>query len=164
MAAAVWTSFEQLLTDAAGVLAGGSVTVYQDNTTTLISLFSDEGLTASAANPITLDSAGRHAMRFFAAESYKTVVKNSGGTTITTHDDIDPSVPLGTGVLAVANKLDISGSHLSEALSGSSPRKFDVDQLEADPRARGLEAVEVFDVQLNLRHVGHARLLSRRST
>lgn len=104
MAAAVWTSFEQLLTDTGAVLAGGSVTVYQDGTTTLISLFSDELLTVSAANPITLDSAGRHAMRYFTAESYKTTIKNSAGTTIgTPQDDIDPGVPLGTGVLAVAN-------------------------------------------------------------
>lgn len=104
MAIAVWTSFEQLSTDAFAPLAGGSVTVYQDGTTTLISLFSDELLTVSAANPITpLDAAGRHPIRYFAAESYKTVIKNSAGTTLWTIDDIDPGVPLGTGVLAVAN-------------------------------------------------------------
>jgi hypothetical protein len=105
MAAAVFTSLQQLFDNSGDPLNGGSVTVYQDGTTTLISLFSDEGLGggSAAANPITLDSAGRHAMRYFAAESYKVLIKNSAGTTLVTLDDIDPSVPLGTGVLAVAN-------------------------------------------------------------
>lgn len=35
------------------------------------------------------------------------------------------------GVVAVAGKLDRSPSHLSEALSESDRRKFDVDELEA---------------------------------
>lgn len=34
------------------------------------------------------------------------------------------------GVVAVAGKLDLSPSHLSEALSGSERRKLDVDDLE----------------------------------
>jgi hypothetical protein len=42
-------------------------------------------------------------MRYFTAESYKVVVKDSGGSTIYTRDDIDPAVPLGSGVLAIAN-------------------------------------------------------------
>lgn len=39
-------------------------------------------------------------------------------------------VQSGIGVVAVAGKLDKSHSHLSEALSGSERRKFDVDDLE----------------------------------
>lgn len=103
MAATVFTSLLQLHDDSGDPLDGGSVTVYQDETTTLISLFSSDDLTGAAANPITLDAAGRHAMRYFTAESYKVLIKNSAGTTLYTRDNIDPSVPLGTGVLAVAN-------------------------------------------------------------
>lgn len=43
----------------------------------------------------------------------------------------------GLGVVAVAGKLDMSHSHLSESLSGSERRKFDVDDLEAYIAATG---------------------------
>jgi hypothetical protein len=103
MAIAVFTSLQQLFDNAGDPLNGGSVTVYQDGTTTLIDLFVDDGLSSAASNPITLDSAGRHAMRYFAAESYKVLIKNSAGTTLVTLDDIDPAIPLGSGVLAIVN-------------------------------------------------------------
>lgn len=103
MAISPWTCFEQLTNDSLAVLNGGSVTVYLANTTTLVDLFTADDLTGAAANPITLDSAGRHAMRYFAAAKYKTLVKDSLGNTITTRDNIDPAVPLGSGTLAVAN-------------------------------------------------------------
>lgn len=41
------------------------------------------------------------------------------------------------GVTTVAGKLDLSPSHLSEALSGSERRKLDVDDLEAYIQATG---------------------------
>lgn len=103
MAATVFTSLLQLFDNSGDPLAGGTVTVYQDETTTLIPLFSADDLTGVAANPIPLDAAGRHAIRYFAAQSYKVLINNSAGTTLRTIDNIDPGVPLGTGVLAVAN-------------------------------------------------------------
>lgn len=103
MAISPFTCFEQLTTDGLVVLNGGSVTVYLAGTTTLVSLFTADDLTGAAANPITLDSAGRHAMRYFAAVKYKILIKDSAGTTIDTYDNIDPAVPLGTGVLAISN-------------------------------------------------------------
>jgi hypothetical protein len=103
MAIAVWTSFEQLTTDGLAVLNGGSVTVYLANTTTLVSLYTADDLTGAAANPITLDSAGRHPMRYMAAAKYKILIKDSLGNTIDTYDNIDPMVPLGSGVLAIVN-------------------------------------------------------------
>lgn len=105
MAIAVWTSFEQLTTDGLAALDGGSVTVYAAGTTTPLSVYSDPDLAIGhlAANPIVLDSAGRHAMRYISAAAYKTLIKNSGGSTIDTYDNIDPGVPLGTGALAIAN-------------------------------------------------------------
>jgi hypothetical protein len=41
------------------------------------------------------------------------------------------------GIVAVAGKIDRSPSHLSEALSGSDRRKFDLDELEAYITATG---------------------------
>lgn len=41
------------------------------------------------------------------------------------------------GVVAVASKLDLAHSHLSEALSGSERRKFDIDDLERFVAATG---------------------------
>ena len=103
MAISPWTCFEQLTTDAMVPLNGGSVTVYLAGTTTPVSLFTADDLTGAAANPIVLDSAGRSAMRYMAAAKYKTLIKDSSGNPIKTHDNIDPAVPLGTGVLAIAN-------------------------------------------------------------
>ena len=105
MAVAVFTSLQQLCDDSGDPLNGGSVTVYQDGTTTPIQLYSADSLAGGteATNPITLDAFGRHAMTYFTAESYKVLVKDSAGTTIFTRDDIDPNVPLGSGILAIAN-------------------------------------------------------------
>lgn len=103
MAVAIITSFQQLLDNSSNVLNGGSVTVYASGTTTPLSLFSDTSLSVSATNPITLDAYGRHAMTYIATATYKILVKNSSGTTLYTRDGIDPGVPVGTGVLAIAN-------------------------------------------------------------
>lgn len=108
MAISIITSHLQQC-DSNGVpLNAGTVDVYAAGTTTPLSLFSDAGLTAAApgangGNPITLDASGRHAMTYIATAAYKIVVKNSAGTTIYTHDDIDPGVAVGSGALAVAN-------------------------------------------------------------
>lgn len=43
----------------------------------------------------------------------------------------------GRGIVAIAGKIDLSPSHLSEALSGADRRKFDLDDLEAYITATG---------------------------
>lgn len=103
MAVASFTHQYAHTTDAGALLADGSIAVYAAGTTTPLSLFSDDGLSSSAANPITLDSAARHAPRYFTAAKYKVVIKNAAGTTIRTLDALDPGVPIGTGALAIAN-------------------------------------------------------------
>lgn len=103
MSIAVITSFVQQLDSTAAVLNGGSVTVYAAGTTTPLTLYSDSGLTTTASNPITLDSSGRHDMRYIATAAYKVLVKNSAGTTIYTRDNIDPGIAIGTGDLAIAD-------------------------------------------------------------
>lgn len=103
MAIAVFTSLDQQFDNSGDPLNGGTITVYQAGTTTPISLFSDTALSVPATNPITLDSAGRHAITYFATQAYKVLVKDSGGSTIFTRDNIDPGVPVGTGALPIAN-------------------------------------------------------------
>lgn len=104
MSVAVFTSFAPQLDSSGNVLSGGSVTVYQAGTTTPITLKAASDLSGSAAaNPIVLDSAGRHAIMYFALQSYKTLLKNSAGSTIATVDNIDPGIAIGTGALAIAN-------------------------------------------------------------
>lgn len=105
MAVSIITSHLQQC-DSNGVpLNAGTVTVYASGTTTPLTLYSDDDLDAGDAitNPITLDASGRHAMVFIATAAYKIVVKNSAGTTIYTHDEIDPGVAIGSGALPVAN-------------------------------------------------------------
>lgn len=106
MSVAVFTSFAPQFDNSGSVLSGGSVTVYQAGTTTPITLKTASDLSGSAAaNPIPLNSAGRHTngMMYMALQAYKVVLKNSVGTTIATLDNIDPGVAIGTGALAIAN-------------------------------------------------------------
>lgn len=107
MAVAIFTSLQQLTTDAGAILNGGSVTVYAAGTTTPLTLYSDPDLAGGheTTNPITLNSAGYHAMTYIAAAAYKVLVKTSGGVTVQswTRDNIDPGVPIGSGILAIAN-------------------------------------------------------------
>lgn len=55
------------------------------------------------------------------------------------------------GITAVAGKIDAAPSHLSEALSGSDRRKFDVDQLEKYIAASGDTAPILYLVAKYLR-------------
>ncbi len=105
MSIAVFTSFEQLLNNSGDPLNGGSVTVYSAGTTTPLTLYNNTDLGGghTTTNPITLDAYGRHAMTYISAVAYKVLVKDSGGSTLATYDNIDPAVPLGTGVLAITN-------------------------------------------------------------
>lgn len=103
MATEIITSFDQQ-SDSSGVpLSGAKIYVYDVTTTTLRDIFSDTGLSISAANPIICDSAGRHAMRYTATGSYKILVTTSADVTVYERDNIDGRVPVGSGALAIAN-------------------------------------------------------------
>jgi len=105
MAVAVWTSFE-MIADGNGVPHSGAlVTVYAAGTTTPLAVYSDKDLSVPASNPIVCDGNGQHPMRYIAAAAYKTIVATSAGETLQgwSKDNVDPGVPLGTGVLAIEN-------------------------------------------------------------
>ena len=59
---------------------------------------------------------------------------------VTIHPSLKACIASGIyqrGVVAIAGKLDVSPSHLSESLSGNDRRKLDVDDLEAYIAATG---------------------------
>lgn len=103
MATSVFTSHSQWFDDSGNPLAGGKVYVYDAGTTTPKSVYSDTALSSGAANPIILDSAGRHDNRYIATGSYKIVVKTSADVTVFTRDNNDGGVPVGSGALAIEN-------------------------------------------------------------
>jgi hypothetical protein len=105
MATAIITSFQQVCDSNGDPLSGAKVYVYDEGTTNLQTLYSDEGLGGGdeAANPIVCDSAGRHDMRYKASGSYKIVVKTTADVTVYTRDHIDGGIPIGSGALAIAN-------------------------------------------------------------
>ena len=72
------------------VVAGGSVTFYETNTTTPVAIWSDIAATIPLANPLTLDSAGRPSNQIFyvGTVAVKEVIKDAGGATLYT---VDPS-------------------------------------------------------------------------
>lgn len=78
---------------AGGPLANGTVDVFLAGTTTRTNTWQDEALSSLNANPIVLDSAGRATIWFDPSITYKFVVKNAGGATQYTSDNIKGSEP-----------------------------------------------------------------------
>lgn len=75
--------------------------VYENATSTLVSLYSDRACGSSAANPIVADSAGRFATRYVAARTLLTLTcKTSASVALWSDDDIDPELGAGQGLLA----------------------------------------------------------------
>jgi hypothetical protein len=105
MAISVLNPTSQFFDNAGDPLNGGTVTVQDAGTTDARAIYTDTALSSSATNPIPLDAYGRptQGMIYTAATAYKLIGKSSAGTTLWTRDNIDPGVPIGTGVLAIAN-------------------------------------------------------------
>lgn len=103
------------LKDDSGVaLDSGTVTVYQAGTTTPVSIYSDyEGL-SPLSNPVTLDSVGRKDI--WVNERVKLLIKDSGGSTIRTTDDVgvsDAQIASAAGSLGAGAGLSSSGGSLA---------------------------------------------------
>lgn len=75
-----------IVDDAGEALSAGTVTVYDAGTTNLRTVYSDFSLSTPLSNPFTLDSAGRKAV--YTDRRVKLLIKNSGGTTIRTVDNV----------------------------------------------------------------------------
>jgi len=82
-------SLQQFVDSSSVVLAGGTCSVFEAGTTTLVPLFSDVDLTIAENNPFTYDAAGMAPDIFYAdAISIKQEIKDSEGTLFRTADDI----------------------------------------------------------------------------
>jgi hypothetical protein len=105
MAVSILPQLGQFFDNNGDPLNGGTVTVYDAGTTTPRAIYTDTALSVAATNPAPLDSAGRptQGVLYTAATAYKLLLKDSGGSTLRTEDNLDPGVPLGSGVLAIAN-------------------------------------------------------------
>lgn len=79
---------QQHLTASAVPLASGKKHIYQTNTTTPLSLYSNEALSTPAANPIVADSAGVFAGVFLAATKCKFLITDSLDQTLYTYDPV----------------------------------------------------------------------------
>lgn len=81
--------------------SGGLLYVYQNETTTPVTVYSDAAGTVSAPNPIVADSAGRLPVRYVGAEDPLTLVfKTSSGATIWSMDDFEPVPNIANSALA----------------------------------------------------------------
>lgn len=103
MAVEIITSLTRQVDENGIPISGAKVYVYNVGTTTLKNVFSDNGLSTAADNPIVCNSYGLHDMRYIASGSYKIVVKTNADVAVYTRDNIDGRVPVGSGALAIAN-------------------------------------------------------------
>jgi hypothetical protein len=77
--------------------SGGSLTVYDEGTVNLATIYSQADKGAAAANPITLDTRGSFGSSIFVDGKVKFLLKDSGGSTIDTWDELTyESVQLST--------------------------------------------------------------------
>jgi hypothetical protein len=81
---------------------GAQLFVYEVNSTTKASIFTDEGLSIAAANPLTADAAGNFDRFYIAAGTYKLRAETSAGGLIREEDNIDTGLPAGTGALPIS--------------------------------------------------------------
>lgn len=87
-------------------LSGAKLYVYENGTTTPVSLFSDRAGMNAAANPIVADSTGRFPVRYVAADDLLTFdLDTSADVDVWSDDDMEP-VPNTDGALQAANNLD----------------------------------------------------------
>ncbi len=86
---------------------GAKLYVYLPGTTTLASIFSDDGLSVSLSNPLTgvnaSDAAGNFPRAYIAAGTYKLRAETSAGVLIWQMDNIDTGLSAGSGALPIAS-------------------------------------------------------------
>lgn len=97
------------------IAPGGSLTFYEQGTTTLKDTWSDQALAIENPNPVELDSAGRAETEIWLDGEYTVLAKDSDGTTIWTRDVV-PEIAPG---LAIPSLVGVSGYFLSN--DGTNP-------------------------------------------
>lgn len=106
--------FVQFFLDDGTVNAGGSVTFYETDLTTLKNTYSDPGLTVLNPNPLPLDAAGRPANDCWGSGVYGCVLKDALGTTIQTLNNVQSGADPGLVIpsLVTGDFLTNDGSNL----------------------------------------------------
>lgn len=106
--------FIQFFLNDGSVNAGGTVTFYQTDLTTLKNTYSDPGLTVLNSNPVTLDAAGRPSTDIWGSGVYGAVLKDANGVTIQTLNNIQSGADPGLAIpaLVASDFLTNDGSNL----------------------------------------------------
>lgn len=81
--------YVQFLDSTGQPVAAGTLTVYQNGTTTLANIYSDAALTTPQTNPYTLNSLGQVPGAIFYNETVRLLLKDSSGATIWQLDDVN---------------------------------------------------------------------------
>jgi hypothetical protein len=138
MAVSVVTPLDQFFDNNGDPLNSGTVTVQDAGTGSLRNIYTDTALTITATNPIPLDSAGRpsQGMVYTAAGAYKLQLKDSAENLVgQVADNIDPGIPLGTGILGLANGGTGGNDAASARASLGAVGTSDIEDLEAQVAA-----------------------------
>ena len=106
--------FVQFFLNDGTVNAGGSVTFYETDLTTLKNTYSDPALSVLNSNPVTLDAAGRPSADIWGSGVYGAVLKDRLGTTIQTLNNIQSGTDPGSTIptLVTSDFLTNDGSNL----------------------------------------------------
>jgi hypothetical protein len=94
-------------------MVSGTLTVYLAGTTTPTDTWQDQALTTLNTNPVVLDARGECVLWLDSTKSYKFVLKNAGGVTQWTQDNIS-----GAGALADILRTDLAASSGASLVGG----------------------------------------------
>lgn len=110
-------TFWQALDNNGDPLAAGTINTYEAGTTTNKQTFTDSTEGTPNANPIVLDANGR-ANIWLDTGSYKFVIKDSGGSTLSTVDNItgDAANVFGSTVLSVSTNTNVTASQVNNVI------------------------------------------------
>lgn len=82
MAAQFRYPIDSLLSGTSVPLSAGKLYFYESNTTTPLDTYSNDTLTTPNANPVVLNSEGRHGPIYLKAQDYKVILKNALGVQV----------------------------------------------------------------------------------
>ena len=113
----------QRIFTSAGVLAGGAlIYLYAEDTTDLLTVYSDRDLLVTQANPITCDANGLAPMMFLGTTAYKIKITTSAGVTLDEEDDLPGAL----------NTTPFSAATFAKADSDVTSKTSDYTLVEAD--------------------------------
>lgn len=116
-----------------GSAVTGTLTFYDNGTTNLKDIYSDQALTTVATNPMPLDSHGRPESAIFTSGLYTVVLKDAAGVTLATQDGVG-STSTGSGVNA-------------DTLDGKTPSAANVGDTVVIRDEDGVSAFDTIEVE-----------------